>query len=622
MKKLLIFFFLILAVPLVYSADYDIDITFDLEEEVPVGEFNLGNIIIEPKIINNEVIPINESTDYSITRGDKIKNKYNHSIKLGDHILVQNEVINMDTYGSYQIKKLDDIVLGYVYVNILDSENLVFTTNDNLFNLEFSDDDITLNDLDEISINVTVNTSLIIVPDRYYFDISYQIDDDPVVTIEQDILVRKFENISVSIINCTKEMPILSHGVFCDFELENTGNVMVDLEVSIDGFEKYFYFPENVGSFPRDKRIVIAYYDLSREPPLTKSYLKNVTFKSDNLNVNIPVNFSFVDKIYPYIRNFSISDLEVLRPYNNTVEVIENYNLTFVRARLYNNEQLINEWDLPKYKFDFYSVSFTPQTIGQYRLEIWAKDRAENLNITPYNFNVNKLNAIKNQSNLRFNKVKFDKYRHTELFYVDKDIDFGVEISQLNYKDNCTWEMNVLNKDTGNEAFIQRENTKITFNQKGNYTIGFKGECVADLLNGQIKITVPNYHEDVPTIIFSGEIIDYNIPDNIVDKTFNDGTLNCDVQDTGEIETSTYRCTIVYPLAKGVLDIMPVSVESYDNTMLEHEDKVSGLKKSNRNKIIFIVLMFIIMGLLILWVMFSIYVYPTLRFRLNVNQKE
>jgi hypothetical protein len=48
--------------------------------------------------------------------------------------------------------------------------------------------------------------------------------------------------------------------------------------------------------------------------------------------------------------------MEVLRQYNGTVEVFENYNLSYVKGRLYHNEDLVKEWDLPKYKFNLYSL--------------------------------------------------------------------------------------------------------------------------------------------------------------------------------------------------------------------------------------------------------------------------
>jgi hypothetical protein len=134
------------------------------------------------------------------------------------------------------MKKLDDSYLGTIFINRVPDRHLYLTSDDNLFNLTFSDDDILINDLDEINVNVTLNTGIRVVPDDYDFKIFYNFDNEPRITRDVDVQLQEFQNFSVSIKNCTKEMPILSHGVFCDFNIENTGNIMTDLEVYMDGF--------------------------------------------------------------------------------------------------------------------------------------------------------------------------------------------------------------------------------------------------------------------------------------------------------------------------------------------------------------------------------------------------
>jgi hypothetical protein len=205
---------------------------------------------------------------------------------------------------------------------------------------------------------------------------------------------------------------------------------------------------------------------------------------------------------------------------------------------------------------------------------------------------------------------------------MDKDVEIKFEMLEINYLPNCTWEINIRNEDTGNEAFLNDIGSTTTFTKKGNYSIGLKGSCITELLNGQIKMVVPNYHVPLNNLIFSGQIIDYNIPENIDQKQFNDGVLSCDVVDTGVVETSKYRCTIEYPLGDQNMDIMPVSVESYDKTIEEYELQINNWKSKKRVKIILMIIFGVFMILLSLWVIFAIYVYPTFRFRVNVNQEQ
>ena len=620
-RILLIICIITLIIPFTFGAEYDIDITYDFEDEVQVGTFNIGNMIFQPKIVNRTIHEMNNaSIDYTITREDSIQNKFNFSIIINDIIVVQNEILKFTNVGENNVLKLsDNSTVNKIFVTEITPQTVKLSENDNVFGINFSEYEFNIDNVVERTVNLTINSSMRVIPAKYEVEFFYEFKGIE-NTKEIEFHLMPFENINITIDKCTNEMPIMTHGVFCEFNIENTGNTMVDLGAEIQGFSEYFYFPENIGTFPSDKRKLVTYYDITQDPPLTGNYLYNVSFKTKNNTYNVPVNFSFVDRIFPFVRNLSIPNLEVYRSFNSTIQVIENYNLSMVKARLYKENddfELIEEWDLPKDRFDWYKLEFMPLIEGRYKVEVWVKDRAENLNISEEIFIVNKLNAITDFPNVRFKKVKFDKYIYSPLFYLDKDIEVNFKVTELNYNNCSSWSMMIRNEDNGQEAFVEEIESPIKFNKKGNYTIGFKGSCTTDLFNGKMSISTPIYHREVEDLIFSGEVIDYQIPEKIKDKEWNDGILNCDSIDTGVVETSKYKCTVEYPLSKDNLDIIPVSVETYDKTIADYESKIKDLKSSNFFKVLFIITLFVVIILLSVGCTYFILIHPTLRFRLG-----
>lgn len=612
---------LLICVPVTYASKYNFTVTYDIDDELQTGEYDFGNIIFNPKIDSKQLVVLNESVDYTITREDSIQNKYNFSIIVGNDIVVKNEILKLTSVGQKEIRKLsDNSRLGYLFVHDITPLSFSLASDDTLFDLYFSDSTIKIDDLNEQNINVSVNYSVRTQPGEYDIDLVYDYDDYE-VRDEISFELLPLRNFTVEIVNCTKEMAILDSGVFCEFTIENTGNILLDIKGSIEGQSKYFHFPENIGSFPGDRRQVLIYYDLSVDPPTVKNYTYNITFDSDGKKVDIPINFSFVDRIFPYFKNFSMNDTETYRVYEDTVEVIENYNLTYVKARLYrdgvNTWELVDEWDLPKIRFNLYELQFTPKIEGDYKLELWARDVAENINISEWKFYVHKLDAIQDANNIKFKKVKENIYTYTPLFYVEQDMEVAFKVVNLNY-DNCSdWEIAIKNSDTGDERFIRAFNSEAVFRKKGNYSIGFKGGCLSDLYNGQISVDVPQYHQPIDNIIFSGQVINYTIPEEIVEKDWNGGTLQCNTQDTGDIETSSYRCTVEYPLTLNKVDIIPVSVDSYDQTMEQYDFEIDEWKDKNNTKAGIITMLIITIILLILSGVYFFYLYPILKIRLN-----
>jgi len=620
MKKLLL---LLLFVPFVYGAQYNYTITTDFVDILETGNKGLGNIIVQPYIANKTQYDINNTVNFEITRSDTIRNLLGYSIQISGDIIVNNEVYAFPGANLYQVKRLNDSVITFdISVVEIPSATFDMFMEHNYFELEDSHA-YTISNTDERSFNVTLDYSMFQEPQGYLLPFKFKLNGKEVKEIDYNLNLSELHKFKVTKGTCAVEMPILTSGSLCEFAIENQANALLDIQTSSNKYGKHFYFPETIGVFPGATKTISIFYDLTTDIPKITNDTMNITFRSGGHSVDVPIDVLFTDRVVPGFRNFTMPDIEVLREFSATVDVVDNYNISYAESIVYKSEPsgwaIYEKKDLVHIKFDTYNFSFKPINKGRYKLELRAKDFGENINVTTWEFQVNEMNAFEYSRNIKFGKVKQGKYLSQSFGTLTYPADVEARVKVLNYglESGCTWGVKLVNTNTGNEQFVRNVNETFRFSEVGNYTLGFTGACLTEGFDGALEFAVPDFHAQINDIVFSGEVVNFTVPGVIINKEWNGGILNCEVQDTGDITTSTYRCIVEYPLTSAEMNLVPVSQDAYESTIEGKDIEIEKWRSKNAGKLWWIWIMIFAMVFIALYASFMMYVHPDLYWKVR-----
>jgi hypothetical protein len=620
MKKIIMLMMLLLT-PVVFAAQYGITITPNLKSTITTGDSFFGNIVIQPTIVNITMHDLNETVNKQIILRDTVRNSLGYAITTGDRILVQNEVYMFSQVGTYEIKRLNDSVnIFNINVIAIPDASLKLEMQQTYFKL-YGSYDYTINSLTEKTLNISMNYSMFQEPQQYILPLKFKLYNEIVKEIDHTFNLTALYKFNVSASKCANEMPILSSGTLCDFTITNLANAMLDIKTTSNRFSRYFYFPETIGVFPGGQKTFSIYYDLSTDVPRITNDTMNITFSSGGYSQSLSLPILFTDTVAPGFRNFTMTDIEVLRPFSAVVEVIDNYNISYAESVVYKSGpegwSLYEKKDLIPIRFNVYNFSFKPVTTGRYKLELRAKDFGENINITTWEFVVNPMNSFSSERNIKLGKNKLGKYLSRDFGYLSYPSGLEARVKILNYgaTGDCSWSMKITNLDTNNEQFVRSVNETFQLSEVGNYTIGFSGSCLTPGFDGALEFAVPDYHSPVNDISFTGEVINYTIPATFTDKEWNNGRLSCEVSDTGDIATSKYRCMVEYPLTAGEMNLVPVSQDAYQDTIGAKETEIEKWKDKNSGKLAWIWLMICVSLSVMIYAGFMLYMYPDMYFK-------
>ncbi|MBU0925798.1 hypothetical protein KKG81_12985 [bacterium] len=613
----------------VYGAEYKLNMIKDsISTEINTGESGLGSFLLYTEIEGDIYELTNITTNLNVTTRDYLKNTFDHEIKVNNMPLIVGGTYQITTTGIIEIYEYPSSTIVLYTVNVTNIPQLnvnIFRNVTDDFLLSFTPNSFKLGEVpyDEQRININSSYPIIITPQHYNLNFNINIYN---LSLIEDInfTLKPLEKFNISIINCEKELPIGTHDLFCTINLTNEGNKIIDIDFSTDKYKKDFGFPQGIGLFIGQSKKVKLYYDVST---MSHTLSDNITIiakgEKHSTNITIPVNFT--DRIIPHIENFSMPNIEAVKNYEFFVELIENLELSECKAAFYKMDggewKYIKESILTLDRFNIYKFNVTLEEIGEYKAELRIRDRAENINITSYRFNVMELNSIIYKSNIIFNKVKYNNYMNTNFLEMTKPIDVIISVKSIEYMNNTPWTIHIYNDDLSREIFINKEDVGIehTINTVNNWSIGFKGEGLSTY-NGIIEIKTPSYHRQIENMVFSGEIINYSLPEPIEDSQWmGEGVLNCKVEDKGNIEESKYICTVSYPLSGSEAgnNILPMTKEAVDNLKEKYETAIELWKDKNGLKAGVIIIMVICSVLVICYTFWEVYIYPNAYFKLK-----
>lgn len=613
MKVLLLVVLCLLAINIVCAAEYNIVYYEEYEDDYLTGNVKLGRIILTKEIINgiNHNYTINNTVN-TLTMGDGICNKDLNSLNIiGEKLLLTNECYNNFQLGEY--------VLQYIGLNITNTMNVIepvnphvnFTAMYSPFPLTFSKNNFVFDtDEEEIIINITLPTFLL--PATYH--IMYDCGNDGLFkninVIENIEWYMNVQNVSNS------TLFIGTVGNVTSITINNVGNAHTKLDVNFIGNGASFLnAPDEFISYPNNNITFIVTYDVNNELE-AKDYDVTIEIKDENENIK-SYDFSFLvkDTVFPIIEYTSINgSLEATKPFKYILKVTDNAQIDHCTVDVfYGNTNVYSNIQNGTSADENFVFEIMLNNLNVHHFSVVCYDIYFNQVKKEEEFVVEKLNSLSYKKTISFKKYKIDTFGNSSFINVTFPSDITIQLIDFVY-DGYDYTFKITNQK--NIFLIKNINTSINIKDAhGLITLEFKGDTTGNY-KGEFQINGIINAINYDNIFFSGEMIDYKIPDAFKEDWF-DGFISCEYENVDVYEQSTTKCEIV---KSGLIDRndigIPITLEDKDKLHASYQETIDQLKKRNATKLLWNVVFIVVLGVLVFYIVMIVKVQPHFRWRL------
>jgi hypothetical protein len=458
-------------------------------------------------------------------------------------------------------------------------------------------------------VRITLNVKNSMTPKSYLYDVIINN-----VTRQFQFLIPDIEIWNVSNYSFIPVVETGSSGILGYITARSVGNKYSLVDVHVDGNDSMIVTSKSLLLYPNIDAKLEVLYDINRGR-LIGDYKTNIWLN----NVSVPVNISVKDSVYPEIANFTLKDVTIYDKTNFSFKATDNLkiNRTYIEYIKLDTSAL-KTVDIAAFENDLYIDSETIFTeLGDYSARACALDDSNNSVCTDISiFKVKKTNrVIVNEQTIHFKKVKFNTYSLIPLFNITQNINVRIRLDSLHYLNDSTWKMKVIDGDGKTEYFLE-QGGEVVANMAGVVRLGFIGDKIG-VYDGIITITPDWFNEEKPQMTFTGELIDYTIPEPFSADWYGN-QFNCKVVDTGDIDSSYYDCSIRYPilsdLNKTAVPITPSDKESNDRSW---EERLNVWKDKNSFKLGIIILFIVCMVVLLMITFYYALVADRIYFKLK-----
>lgn len=622
MGKIKYLLLMILLIPTVFASTPQFSVNYLFENEVINGNIDIGDILFLKQPYQSDVIQRQTISNFTLQEYDVLKWMGNESIKvrnpqLSESILVAGSEYYFSSDGLYQIfSMLNNSDMAYI--TVIDSKpNTINITEVNVpigMSLVFSNTSFLLEN------EKTIGLTLDIDDDVMYGDYALSFKINNISKSHQFKVLRNF-NWTINDTNLTKNI-IIKNGeskYLGRIELINNGNMDVEITTTKYGNDSHMIGIPQPQTLYRKNQLFI---DIQAQVPtiqLPGNYTLNIRMDGGNITQNVSLNVTVQDSILPSIDQVNFSSDRVF--VNNNITVIATDNNDVKSVILYFDDKNV----VLKKDGNIFTGSYLFDKLSQYNMQLCAEDIEKNKVCEDINRTFIKLKVIEGHNkSIQMPSVKFAKYSSKFLINLSVDVPEGISLQLVSFEGNTqinnTALIRVVDEDGSIKQFTQFTNDVKIFD-KGTYTIEVRSDIEGDF-EGLLRFDVPEYIESVQDTTFRVSFKNYDVPLDFTQEWIDGRQFECKVIDTGDLDSSYFNCEITYPISlkAGTLSVPTTNEERQkfkDEANLVREE----LAKNKRKQAWIISILILVPIIILLWGLYMVLIYPTLRVRGRESRK-
>lgn len=628
MKNKLILILLMLPVVLASTPDYEIQ--DNIETTLDVGSQDMGDLIFTPKPYISDLYTKNnydnetyQKFDRLIWEGQPVEIKRNNIVV----VLTSGSQYYFDSVGEYKLTNLANASLNStIIITSEDIPSYILNLNTpNGITGSLSQTNINLQQQRIVDLNLNVDKDL--SPGDY--DINIELDTDTPgledMTLEYEMSLPEIktwiiEEDTVGDVAYGKTGKVENAG---EIIIKNTGNTNFNIEVSAEGDAKTFVPTYGIQTIFKKSTLMIPLQLQIPSRQAKGNYSLTLLIEGgDNDTIEKDIIVVVQDNIPP-----KIESIEFLHGYaflNNTITIYTDDNLGVSNATIsYDDNTYIMVKDEQQFT---HNTRF--EKLSRYVFEICVYDNDGNTLCEEINKTFNKLDIIHANKNIKFPKVKYGKFARAPIFNLSisdlQDVKirlkefYADEINQSSIFDKCI--IRIIDGDGSIKKFSKYED-KIIINEKGIILLEINCDTLTSY-SGILEFVLPGYIEEIDDIRFNGDFAEYGLPTDFEQEWFGK-TLDCDVIDMGDLESSYYKCELRLDISTKKNDLpIPTTISERERLDEELEEQAAIFnKKETRYRVI----IGLLIGFLIVAILFTYFfnnIYPNLRFAISPREKD
>lgn len=620
MKKILFLLILLLSLGVVTASNPNYIVTNLLENDIINGVNDGGDILFvaepyTPDIYNMSIIETKFMQQY-----DRIQWKGLNSVKLipppglNEVILVTNSIYDFSTIGVYTLQSNLNISNSSI-LNIIQADinqvNLKILEQPSGFEIAFSQSSFILDTEKAISLEIEIDDD--VEPGNYNID--YQIEGKGTKTNFSNTFEVGINNNWTVYKNTLEENKSVKNGV-SDFygylELLNKGNVDIDISVIKSGNSTFMLSTPAQQTLFKKSNLILNFQIQVPSIQTPGIYEMEIEILGGGLNETFPINITVQDSINPIIESINFSTDKVFKENKITVISTDNNDVKNVTMN-YGGKLIYLNKDQNLFTCE---TNFTK--LSNYIFEFCAIDTTGNKACVITNKTFIKISVINNFTKiLNMPSMKVGKYSRIELFNITKEVPEGVIFELVDFTgegiQNYTGIVRIVDEDGSIKQFGDLVN-EVTVTDVGQVFLEVRSDIVADY-NGVLRVYLPEYIEGVEDITFKTSFKEYDVPEDFTLEWFDDSKINCDIIDSGDLDSSYYYCTMKFPIDVKKEDIaFPTTArekERLDSDVFDVQEDWSKSKKRSALVITFLIVVLIMTGG---WSYYMTEIYPNVRF--------
>ena len=606
---------MIMFVPSVIASTPDYSMTELLEDKVSNGVSDFGDLLFVEKVYQSEHHVASLIQNYSYQQYD-IMDWYGVSANVLDpsgseQVIVSGSKYYFATAGVYTISSMvDSTIKDYITVSIADENTVEITDIDVPTGIEvnFSTYSFTLEDEKDVTATIKVDDDI----EKGDYELTMNING-VAFTKEFEVLENINWTYDIDELNTSTVIKAGEGEYLGRIVITNQGNEDVEITTTKTGNQTDMLSVPQTQTLYRKNTVNLDFQ--AQVPTIRKSgvYEYDIKISGGGLNYTIPLNITVVDSINPVIESIEFStDIVYV---DNNISVVATDNDDVEKVIMSINDETDVELDKDS---NLFTTTYQFNKLSRYVLEFCAYDVEENEACERMNKTFSQREVINETSKiLNMPSVRYGKYSSLKLFNIVGDIENGVTITLDNYDDSSVGESStpifrIVDEDGSIKNFGQYD-SQITLTDIGEYTLQIRADYETDI-SGILTVEMGEQYEQISDITFKVSFKSYDIPEDFSVNWLNGRDMVCNVNDTGNLDTSFYSCLLTYPIDTRADDIsIPTTVSENEDMEQEIQDIQTQSDKDKAKSGWIIGILIGVLLVTILWAVFIITWYPYMR---------
>ena len=611
-------FLLILFVPIVDASTPKFSTTLLLEDDVLNGNIDLGDILFLSQPYESDYHYKQTISNITLQQYDIMSWLGNESIKIRnpegtETILVKNSEYYFPSEGDYKMISMVNSSINATITSTPADQNKINITKWILppgMDLNFSEDSFVLNDEKTVKVNLTVDDDV----KNGDYDIQFKIND---VLNTHSINVLKNYNWTMDISNLTTNLSIKNgeSRYLGRIIITNNGNMDFEINTTKSGNQSQMLgIPQPQTLYHKNE----LFLDFQLQVPTIQMpgwYDLKIDISGGGTTKSVYFAIKVVDSLLPTIEQINFSSDRVYVENKIRVVAIDNNDVKEVTLSFDNQTILL------KKDGNLFTESYVFEKLSKYEMEICAVDLDENEVCKSINKTFTKLSAIEGyQKVIKFPSKRYGKYSQAFLFNLTQNVPEGI-ILQLVSMDSDSTNNNsaivrIVDEAGSIKPFTEYKND-VKLTEKGKYYIEIRADKEG-YFEGILRYDVPEYIKGVQDTTLKVSFKNYDVPKDFTQSWINGRDFVCKVVDTGNLDTTHYKCEIDYPidLKPGSLSI-PTTAEEREKFKQEADDVRKEMERIKTKHAWIITFLIFIPIIILLWGLYMVYVYPITRIRVR-----